>query len=80
MAKATGTSEGRAAANLADRLLRLNVRLKAAEQGWTDANLGTIEPLSGHHVTHRAHGRNDSIENLAGLGRATHAAQHEGKK
>ena len=47
------------------------------KQGWADANTGQVGvPLERHHKVHRAHGRDDSEANLAGVSRGTHNAQH----
>ncbi len=77
IAVATGKTSGEALYDLSARILSLHGREVADDQGWKDANLGTVEPLSGHHKVKRSAHRDDSKSNLAGLGLRTHSLQHE---
>jgi len=72
-------SLSRALDSLSYRILTLNARAAAAKAGWRDQNTGEIRPLSAHHLVKRSQGRNDAVENLAALGLASHARQHERK-
>lgn|SRR5438552_418983 len=74
---ARGRTEESAIAKLSANILAYNGRVKAAEQGFSDANTGEIKPLEMHHLQHRAHSGTHEPSNLAGISRQTHKLQHE---
>ncbi len=80
LAQRTGRNLGRVHYELSEALLKLNARAGAAAQGWRDERTGKIEPLQADHIQARSKGRLDSKENLALVGRKTHAVRHREQK
>ena len=67
----------RALYHLSEACYRLAALDQMEAQGWKDANSGeTGVPLEAHHIVKRSAGRLDSQENLVGVSRRTHDAQH----
>ena len=72
-----GKTAAEAVYDASERCYRLAGLDAMEKQGWADVNTGQVGvPLERHHKVHRAHGRDDSEANLAGVSRGTHNAQH----